>query len=494
MIKRLSSFIFFSVILVSSYPQEQAWGNLANDGFENQPLRSTFFFAGNWRNGVQFYDFNPSNNTGLYTVHPDDARHLGWSESVANRDFAVTSMIDAGINVINLSYWGLPGTDNWAHWAPMQSSTASHDELFNAAVGKNILIAPYIESFAATNDNDGFIFADDFPGSGSDPAPVLMSFLEDLINRYLIHPDNGQWPQQWARVFDQDGQERYLVSIIHVASNQDEVNDQSFAEAFDLLASAIFETTGIRIGFALDILPPDNYAPGTFKATPMATGPWLKQQSSVLAIQCFIPEIWTGKSDENDLNSWKENYLSSWIKTGIPVIHDISPGYDAHIVFPTSPSYGNNQIWRDLQSQQIDKFGSKSLTFNAWNGYPEGFAGMPTLQYGDSAFQWLCGLMGGNCGNTSSEFFRTSPVDLLRILPNPFTRSFTFGLRTSGEEIVIFRIYNCEGQLVLIEKVDQNADLPPEITVRLDGLPDGMYSLVVHTHHGTYTKKILKVN
>ena len=109
-------------------------GYLANPGFVNQPVKSVFFFAGNWRNGVQFYDYNPSDNRGLYTVHPSDARHLGWSENQANRDFAVQTMIDAGVNVINMSYWGLPGTDNWAFWSPMQTSTSSHNELFNAAL------------------------------------------------------------------------------------------------------------------------------------------------------------------------------------------------------------------------------------------------------------------------------------------------------------------------------------------------------------------------
>ena len=76
--------------------------------------------------------------------------------------YALNTMIDAGANLVNMSYWGLPGTNNWAHWSPMQTSTASHDELFNAALGKDILIAPYIESFTATDDYEGFIFADDF--------------------------------------------------------------------------------------------------------------------------------------------------------------------------------------------------------------------------------------------------------------------------------------------------------------------------------------------
>jgi hypothetical protein len=138
-----------------------------------------------------------------------------------------------------------------------------------------------------------------------------------------------------------------------------------------------------------------DFAAGNFKAIPTSTGSWLAQQESVLAIQCFLPEIWTGMSNESALITWKRNYHLSWKNTGIPFIHDLTPGYDAHIVFPSSPVYGNTQSWRDLQTQAIGDFGSQSLTFNAWNGYTEGMAGVPSVQYGDAAYFWKCTHFGG---------------------------------------------------------------------------------------------------
>ncbi len=471
-----------------NYADNPVWGRLANPGFENEHIKSTLFFTGNWRNGIQFYDFNPSDNTGLFTIHPSDSRHLGWSENASNREFAVNTLIDAGVNVINMSYWGLPGTDNWAYWAPMQTSTGSHDELFDIALDKNILIAPYIESYAATDEYDGFSFMDDFPGSVSVPSPQLIVMIEDLVDRYLVNPDNILWPDKWAKVYDKDGVERYLISIIHVASNQGSVTDQSFAEGFDRVAEAIFANTGIHIGFALDILPSDSYAPGSFKATAVATGPYLVQQSSILAIQCFIPEIWTGLSNENDLINWKNSFHAGWINTGIPFIHDISSGYDAHIVFPSSPLYGNNQLWRNLQSQAINNFESTSLTINAWNGYTEGFAGVPTVQYGDTTYHWVCDLFGGTCGHSTALTENTNHEQKLKITPNPATDYFDLFLSEQDEQFICIQLVNNIGSLFNSQYItgDINYVRFPTIT-----LSDGLYYLVVQTNKCIYVRKIL---
>lgn len=477
-----------------AFTQNPVQGYLANSGFENEPIKSVFFFTGNWRNGVQFYDFNPSDNRGLFTLHPSDARHLGWSENQANRDFAVQTMIDAGVNVINMSYWGLPGTDNWAYWSPMQTSTASHDELFNTVIGKEILIAPYIESFAPTDNYEGFTFADDFPGTIANPAPLLVSMIEDLVNRYLVNPAHAQWPSKWARVYDQNGLERYLVSIIHVASNQESITDQDFAAGFDRVADEVFDNTGIHIGFALDILPPDSYAPGSFKATPSSTGSWLAQEVSVLAIQCFLPEIWTGMSNESDLITWKRNYHNSWINSGIPFIHDLTPGYDAHIVFPSSPVYGNTQTWRELQSQAISDFGSQSLTFNAWNGYTEGMAGVSTVQYGDDSYLWLCNFFGGSCSTWDEEMNRRFSQENLEILPNPVTYFAEVHLRDQREHIVSYEIVNCNGTKLKAREINHTLSPVASIQIPVEDMLPGLYLLIVKTNQSIIAKKFLKVD
>jgi len=475
------------------HAQETVPGNLANPGFENQSIKSVFFFAGNWRNGVQFYDYNPSDNRGLYTLHPSDARHLGWSENQSNRDFALQTMIDAGANIINMSYWGLPGTDNWAYWSPMQSSTDSHDELFGAALGKEILIAPYIESFASTDDYDRYSFADDFPGTSENPAPLLVAMIEDLVNRYLVNPGHAQWPSKWARVYDRNGMERYLVSMIHVASNQASVTDQDFAAGFDRVAQAVFESTGKHVGFALDVLPPDSYAPGAFKATPSATGPWLAQEASVLAIQCFLPEIWTGMNDEHDLIQWKRTYHLSWKNTGIPLIHDLTPGYDAHIVFPSSPVYGNTQSWRDLQSQAVHDLGSQSLTFNAWNGFTEGMAGMPTSQGGDATFLWLCDHFGGSC-STSREASRDGVrPDHFILLPNPVLSHAEVQLRDRDEHIISYSWVDSKGILVKMQSLHPPRGSNGSLRIPMEDFLPGLYILIVNTNRSTYARKVLKM-
>jgi hypothetical protein len=366
------------------------WGRLANPGFENQPIKSAFFFTGNWRNGVKFYEYNPSSNVGLYTIHPSDSRHLKWSESAANRAFAVDTMVSAGINVVNMSYWGPRGTDNWAYWAPMQTSTYAHDELFQAVLGKDILIAPYIEDCAATAKSPGFAFKDSFPGSPDNPAPALVERLKDLIDRYILHPQDRRWTPKWAQVYDRSGQERYLVCLIAVASNQEGVTDQRFAEAFDQVADRVYEETGVRIGFAIDAMPSDTYVWARFLPSPEKTGPWLVQRSSILAIQCYFSGHSIGVNDEETILRWKQRFASKWINTGIPFVQDISPGYDAHIVFPGPHIFGNTDSFRSGQSELIHKLKCQGVTFTAWNGYTEGYAGVPTAEYGDASYLWAC--------------------------------------------------------------------------------------------------------
>jgi len=374
--------------LAVTQPEDVIWGRLANPGFKNEPIKSAFFFAGNARNGVQFYEWNPSPTMNLYTIHPSDERHLQWSENSANRDYAVNTMMAAGINVIYMSFWGPRGTDNWVFWAPMQTSTYAHDELFEATLGKNVLIAPYIENYAPTERSPGYSFTDCFPGTADDPAPEFAAHVEDLIERYILQPQNEQWPSKWAQVYDQFGQKRYLVCIIGVTSSQEDLAHQRFAEGFDHVADRIYQDTGVSVGFAIAADPPGTYAWAPFLASPEHTGPWLKQQSSILAIQPYFSGYSLGVTDENTIMAWKQRFASRWINTGIPFIQDIAPGYDAHIVFPNSHKFGNTDSFREAQTQLIKKLRCQGVTFSAWNGYTEGYAGVPTIEYGDATYLW----------------------------------------------------------------------------------------------------------
>jgi hypothetical protein len=385
------------------------WGLLASEAFDRQEIKSVFFFAGNWRccEGLpprQFYEYPVTPNEALYTVHPSDPRHLGWSEQPENPTFALDMMIGAGANVVMMSYWGEPGSDRWAYWAPMHASTMAHDELLTAAIGKNILIMPVIESGSATigcgGHSPAYHFASDFPGSEANPAPQLVSQVEDLIRRYLQEPANPAWSSKWVQMYDRTGNKRYAVNILHVASNMLAADEhERFARGFDLVANKVFQDTGVPVGFTLDLLPEKHIVNmgnckepreirDTFTPSSEQTGPYLRQQVSVLAVQAFLPEIWANQSNETDLITYKSNYLQGWMSQHIPVILDVSPGYDAHIVFPGSKRYGYNERWRTalsaLYTEEI-----VGVTFNTWNGYTEGTAAVPSLEHGETVFQWL---------------------------------------------------------------------------------------------------------
>jgi hypothetical protein len=68
---------------------------------------------------------------------------------------------------------------------------------------------------------------------------------------------------------------------------------------------------------------------------------------------------------------------------------DVSPGYDASVVFPDSIVYGFTADWKDSLTQMVVEYGKDGLVFNSWNGYTEGMAAVPTFEYGNEYFNWL---------------------------------------------------------------------------------------------------------
>ena len=460
-------------------------GTLANPGFEGQPIKSMFFFAGQWRGivGEGFYagpnpgapPLAPATNAFcLYTVLPVDGwMNLGWSDNVGGekREHAIDLMLAAGVNVVNMSYWGPPNVDRWAFWAPMHTAPRANEEVFDQAVGRPVLIAPYIEDGASTHDSQqrgchgdagpigqspAYRFADTFPGTAAAPAPALVEQIVDLIDRFLLHPRNKVWPEKWAQMYDRDGKPRYVVSLIHVASNHVGVTDETFAKGFGWVADRVFALRGVRVGFTLDALPPEHGA--SFKPSPKKTGPLLAKQRAVLAIQPFIPEVFRGLAtglcrdpgsncDARDgspqlaeLIAWKRDYISAWVNTGIPVILDVSSGYDAHRVFgeDNPPRYGNNEPWRFGQEQMLNSLGVRGITGNAWNGYTEALAfvpsctaGPPGLPFcgtdavfteGRKAFDWFRRLTpaGGTGARLPVRLTLTSPVTAVYSDPATF--------------------------------------------------------------------------
>jgi hypothetical protein len=365
------------------------WGRLANPGFENERIKTSLFFAGQSRDGSSRYGCSASSNLDLYTVHPSDSRNKTWSQHVGNRDFVIDQMVSAGLNVVSMSTWGedfLACDASWVPSAPMQTAPGAHNELFTAAVDKHLLIIPFIESRA------DWAFRDEFPyWSDGSLAPGTLSQIINLIDRYLKNPAHPEWADNWAQVYDRNLEPRYAVTIIHASSNRLKASDnQAFAAGFDLLAESVYQTTNVRIGFFIDTLPPNSNAPGKFKPSPEKTGSVLFQTNAILGIQSFIPEIWvSGSPSESKLIRWKEDYSRRWSKTGIPFLMDISPGYNASIVFPASIRYGFSVKWQDALTGMVTDYGEDGLAFNSWNGYTEGMAAVPSQEYGDQYYRWL---------------------------------------------------------------------------------------------------------
>ena len=378
------------------------WGRLANPGFEGQRIKTTLFFAGQANDGSrrQFPDGTEDclifPNLDKYTLNPEPDIHLNWTNP-ANRDIVLNLMTNAGINVISMSSWGedfLPCTDGWVTGsAPMQTSAHAHDELFDAAVNKPVLIVPFIESRAT------WTMRDEFPRwSDGRVSPGLVSQIVNLIQRYLKNPTHPEWADVWATVYDRNGMPRHAVVLIHACSNNlGPFDDAAFAEGFDLVANEIALATGIQIGFFIDAVPPDaTLARASFKPSFELTGPFLLSTASFLGIQCFGPEIFTGESGDDDLLAWKRNFIGDWFSTSIPVLVDVSPGYDGHLVFMDEGKapYGHSDEWIQGMTVLVNDYGRAGMVYNSWNGYTEAMVGTPTREKGNTLYDWLKSLNG----------------------------------------------------------------------------------------------------
>ena len=216
----------------------------------------------------------------------------------------------------------------------------------------------------------------------------------------------------WGQMYDRIGHPRYAINIIHACSNLIDHNatdaDILFAAGFDRVAAEVLSSYNINIGFTLDTISnPTGYA-----AFPKAAGHALEQTASVLAIQGFASEVFSGliknssptPYDNNvdqleTIANWKRQATSDWVSTGVPVILDVSNGYDGRIVWGNNPKgfWGDNMDykedrWRNWLSQ-IKGPGIRGITFDAWNGYTEGFAAVPTREHGFTVYNWLKDLL-----------------------------------------------------------------------------------------------------
>jgi hypothetical protein len=198
---------------------------------------------------------------------------------------------------------------------------------------------------------------------------------------------------------------RYAVNIVHASSNVIDPGgngDREFANAFQTVSIAVRERFGVDVGFTLDVIGRQRYSP-----SPQTAGPILADIQAGLAIQGFESEVWSGLVHDGDNNAdnniatmadWKRAAKNDWIASGVPVILDVSNGFDGRIVWgPGSEFWGDNRDytddrWRNWMSQ-LKEPGIVGVSVDCWNGYTEGYAMVQSLEHQDTVINWLGDLL-----------------------------------------------------------------------------------------------------
>jgi hypothetical protein len=371
-----SALAFFCLSQTVTPAARALWGRIANPMHRGERLISAVYFAG---------PPNPG-NLPFYTRHPAEAA----ANSGARRDvdYALSQMVRAGLNTLQLSYWGHDGeTERYAtsllfsksRW-PEESGTSQFAEaeqvapaqaFFRQAAAHKLLIAPLLE-VSRTNP-----FWAEFPDK-----------LDNLVGRAVWLLSHFGSEANWLQMTDQDGQPRrvlWLIETIHGAP----IAPDRFAEGFDIAAERIRRETGYAVGFVLDPTPLPAY--GSHAGPDPAA---LRHCASVLAINPFnITSQGTGepqaKLSEADRLAYAESILSKWGGSGIPLIVPILPGYDAHIVFPAAGVYGFDSEWRQRQKELAMRNETAGLSIDCWNGWAEGYAIPPSKEEGDVNLKWI---------------------------------------------------------------------------------------------------------
>jgi hypothetical protein len=373
-------------------------GLLASAPLAGQPIKGVYFFPGE----------GASYNRALYTAHPQSASDLHWNSDVGTRAEVIDRIIAANANTLVMSYWG----DDMIRWSPMELDSTSLRGVLDAVQGKPIVVIPALESGhdplapALTQ----WRFSDDFPYEagvyGPDRlAPRLLERLRAICRLFDGRRD------AWAQMYDRRGRPRYVVHVLRAHAQRVPIVDgktpeEVVAEAFDAVADTIYASEGIELGFTLDVSRGEL---GGHSLEPNSASP-LAAAASVLAIQFFMSEMHGGgvlasapaqpPIDNNVANLdallfGKLAVLEGWLSTGIPVVYDVSSGFDGRYVWAPYGSgfWGDNRdytsdAWRNFQSEH-NSHAFIGVTFNTWNGYSEGYAATPTVEHGVTIYDWL---------------------------------------------------------------------------------------------------------
>jgi hypothetical protein len=375
-------------------------GLLASPPFQGLPIKAVYFFPGEAR------------DVSVYTTHPTIASDLHWNSDPASRASVMRRMVAAHVNTVVLSYW-----HDMLQRSPMVIDRSAPSQVLDAARGLPLVIMP---AFEVGHDNSDlpqspqWEVANELPLVPNLPiAPGLMARIAEMVRIFSGHLD------QWAQIYDRDGTPRYAINLLHVFSSQSGVTDDKFAAAFNGVAQAVELdpqiSPPIKVGFTLDAVGGRSSiddTPVRYSPTPHGAGPPMERTAAVLGIQGFVAEIFGGRLDgsppwpnNNNLRNlpsladWKRQAVNDWVSTGVPVILDVTNGYDGHLVFAGRPNsiFGDNMQatddrWRNSVSE-LKGSGIKGIVFDTWNGYTEGFAAVPSREHQTTVIRWLTDLL-----------------------------------------------------------------------------------------------------
>lgn len=363
-------------------------GLLASPGLDQNPAKAIYFFPGE------------GSDDSLWTTHPLDIRDRHWNSDDSTRGWVLDRMVAAHVNTVVASWWStLPESSPMALTSPRSPISPSWQWLVDAVGTRPLVILPAIESGL---DPRQWQFADEFPSS--EPAGLV-----DRIG-WLCDAFAGRM-ERWARIYDAAGNPRYAVNIIHTCSHLlTPDSDAAFADGFNTVATAVRDRYQIDVGFTLDTIVDPYYS-----AIPLQAGSHLAHTASILAIHGFESEIFSPAVHPGDNNAdgnisnmadWKRKAMNDWIATGVPVILDVSNGYDGRKVFGDATWHwgdtadSTDDRWRNWMSQ-LKNPSIAGISVDCWNGYTEGFAMVPSREHGDTAYNWLTDLLepdprGGN--------------------------------------------------------------------------------------------------
>jgi hypothetical protein len=387
------------------------WGLLATPGYENQPPKGVYFFAG-----------DPIAQ-GLFTSDSEKrGRDYAWTNSTKvgsdARDQIVTEIRDLGANVIFTPYYG-----DFQQFLFLNNSKKAFMDIFYASRNVNgPLIVPSLE----TANKDGQPVFD----TVRDISPLgetAINWVTDLVKTIV----DGGVQNKWAQIYDRNGVARYAIQISEAGSlapkcprdsnNIEACNaeaDRRYVQSLEDLQAQVqlrtggqrdgrtgVITGGILIGFVLT--PVESVFHYSIIQSNPDRLPILTDCNSCLAIlpyftelprtfqECvaYAPDDFRGFIDcdragrIDNLARFKKDRTKLWVNSGTPYYLDLDSGYDAHLVFnERTPGKSVNSVWgetydyydpwrnsqSELKGHQGD--GNKApsgVVYNSWNGYTE---------------------------------------------------------------------------------------------------------------------------